>query len=110
MKNIKKVFYTLLAASLLAFPITLSVSAPALANEATGAHSKLAAHSTWHSIIPASAEGFTDITDFPSGQEVPYVGGQKDVDSAAPFIRDHAKIFSQENYPKWEKQLRALAT
>lgn len=110
MKNIKKVFYTLLAASLLAFPITLSVSAPALASEATGVHSKLVAHSTWHSSVPASAEGFTDITEFSSGQEVPYVGGQKDVDSAAPFIRDHAKIFSPENYPKWEKQLRALAT
>lgn len=50
-----------------------------------------------------------DIIEFPDKEQVPYVGGQPDVKSAAPFIRDHSGVFSKSNIAGWEKQMTALA-
>ena len=50
-----------------------------------------------------------DIIEFPDKEQVPYVGGQPDVKSAAPFIRDHSGVFSKSKIAGWEKQMAALA-
>ncbi|WP_311497385.1 TPM domain-containing protein [uncultured Mobiluncus sp.] len=50
-----------------------------------------------------------DIIEFPDEGQVPYVGGQPDAKSAAPFIRDHSGVFSKSNIAGWEKQMTALA-
>lgn len=50
-----------------------------------------------------------DIIEFPDKEQVPYVGGQPDVKSAAPFIRDHSGVFSKSKIAGWEKQMTALA-
>ncbi|WP_296183052.1 TPM domain-containing protein [uncultured Mobiluncus sp.] len=52
---------------------------------------------------------FGDIIKFPYGEQFPYVGGQSDVKSAAPFIRDHSEVFSKSKIAGWEKQMTALA-
>lgn len=52
---------------------------------------------------------FGDIIKFPDEGQVPYVGGQPDVKSAAPFIRDHSGVFSKSKIAGWEKQMTALA-
>lgn len=50
-----------------------------------------------------------DIIKFPDEGQVPYVGGQPDAKSAAPFIRDHSGVFSKSKIAGWEKQMTALA-
>lgn len=50
-----------------------------------------------------------DIIEFPDEGQVPYVGGQPDVKSAAPFIRDHSGVFSKSKIAGWEKRMAALA-
>ncbi len=60
-------------------------------------------------VLTTAGDNLSDITKFPDDQEVKFQGGQKDLNSAAPFIRDHSEIFSAEKIPAWENQLRALA-
>ena len=52
---------------------------------------------------------YGDIIEFPDSGQIAYVGGQKDVKSAAPFIRDHSGVFSKSKIAGWEQRLTSLA-
>lgn len=58
---------------------------------------------------PTEATEFDDVIEFPDDDQVPFVGGQADVSSAAPFIRDHSGVFSESKLAGWEKRLADLA-
>ena len=62
-----------------------------------------------HSVLGTANDNLTDIIKFDKDEEVKYQGGQKDLSTAAPFIRDHSEIFSASKLPAWEKELRELA-
>lgn len=57
----------------------------------------------------APTKEYGDIIEFPDSGQIAYVGGQKDVKSAAPFIRDHSGVFSKSKIAGWEQRLTALA-
>lgn len=102
MNSFKKLSFALFSAILACFPVlcfgvldasAAPVSSPQAAPIVT---------------FPAQAPDNDDIIEF-SDEEVPFVGGQEDVESASPYIRDHSEIFTSSKLSGWEQQLRTLA-
>lgn len=107
MNSFKKLAFALVSAVLVFFPaLGLGVS------EASGAPADVPEASPLQSApkvtFPAQVPTDDEVIEF-SDEEVPFVGGQEDVESASPFIRDHSEIFTSSKLPDWEEQLSALA-
>ena len=109
MSIFKKLAYTLAAAALTAFPLMGLNLANAQATTPNPAVAVALSHPAAPSVLASASDDLSDVTEFTKDQEIKYQGGQENVSAAAPFIRDHSKIFTASKLPAWEKQLQALA-
>lgn len=109
MSIFKKLAYTLAVAALTAFPLMGLNLANAQATTPNPAVAVALSHPAAPSVLASASDDLSDVTEFTKDQEIKYQGGQENVSAAAPFIRDHSKIFTASKLPAWEKQLQALA-
>ena len=110
MSILKKLASILAVATVVTFPLVGLNLANAQATTPSPAAVVDFSHPATHSVLATASDDLSDIIKFDDDREVKYQGGQKDVSTAAPFIRDHSRIFSASKLPTWEKELRALAT
>lgn len=109
MSTLKKLASILAVATVIAFPLIGLNLANAQAAASTPAAVAEVSHPVAHNVLATASDDLSDIIKFSADEEVMYQGGQKDVSAAAPFIRDHSKLFTASKFPAWEKRMRDLA-
>lgn len=109
MSILRKLASILAVATVIAFPLIGLNLANAQAAASTPAAVVDLSDLTAHTVLATASDDLSDIIKFSADEEVKYQGGQKDVSAAAPFIRDHSKLFTASKFPAWEKRMRDLA-